>query len=124
MGAVTTTVPVNQVGHFITIDITVLAQSWVQSPSSNHGISLTASAADPSTYVLFDSEENEETGHQPRLDIILSGIQGPAGPQGATGVTGPQGLIGLTGATGLQGPIGTIAALSLWPAQTIKKDLR
>ncbi len=44
-------------------------------------IALTSAAAD----VLFDSKENDETGHVPRLDITLLN-QGPQGIQGVQGI--------------------------------------
>ncbi|MBF0427141.1 MAG: collagen-like protein [Magnetococcales bacterium] len=45
---------------------------------------------------------------QPQL--VVSGLQGPAGPQGPAGATGPQGPQGTTGATGPQGPQGAAGA--------------
>ena len=59
-------------------------------------IALTSAAAD----VLFDSKENDETGHVPRLDITLLN----QGPQGIQGVQGIPGIAGPQGATGPQGP--------------------
>ena len=107
VGPVSATIPIGQAGRFISIDVTVLVQSWVTTPASNQGISLSPSSTAPTTFVLFDSKENEETGHQPRLEVIL------AGPVGATGLPGPVGLTGATGAagaTGAQGPIGLTGA--------------
>src|SRR5947207_7033328 len=65
VGAVSATIPIGQAGRFISVDVTTLAQSWVTTPASNQGISLSASSTAPTTFVLFDSKENEETGHQP-----------------------------------------------------------
>src|SRR5258708_11525952 len=123
VGAVFATIPIGQAGRFISVDVTTLVQSWVTTPASNQGIALSASSTAPTTFVLFDSKENEETGHQPRLEIVLAGPVGATGPQGpigltgatgatgTTGATGPQGLTGLTGATGatdIQGAPGTV----------------
>src|SRR5882672_2154718 len=93
-GAAIATIPISQVENFVLVDVTSLVQSWVTTPGSNHGIALLASTTAPTTYVLVDSEENDQTGHPPRLDISLSG---PQGLQGATGATGAQGIQGLTG---------------------------
>ncbi len=108
---------------FITIDVTSLVQGWVSAPASNFGVALASASAS----VVFDSKENDATGHPAQLDITLAGPQGlpgpagltgatgpigpigpsgPAGAQGATGPAGPQGAIGLTGATGATGSTG------------------
>jgi Collagen triple helix repeat (20 copies) len=91
-------VPVSVAGQFVSIDVTNQVQAWLSTPASNNGLALTSAAAD----VLFDSKENDETGHAPRLDITLVN-QGPSGIQGIQGVPG---VAGLQGATGLAGPIG------------------
>lgn len=90
--------------QYLTVDVTLLVQGWITTPSSNHGIALGASAG----AFLFDSKENDETSHAPRLDVTIEsqGPAGPQGPQGIQGATGAQGLQGIQGATGPQGPIG------------------
>lgn len=62
-------------GQYITLDVTSLVQGWVTTPSSNFGLALTSSAAN----VLFDSKENDETGHPAQLDVTITsmGQQGP-----------------------------------------------
>jgi len=104
--------------QFLVIDITSLAQDWVDGAVVNNGIALVTT--DGSYY--FDSKENKQTGHEPFLDITLSGAQGPQGDPGATGPQGPQGDAGVqgpqggpgpqgnTGATGAQGPQGITGA--------------
>jgi Collagen triple helix repeat (20 copies) len=94
-------VPVPVAGHVVSIDVTNQVQAWLSTPASNNGFALTSAAAD----VLFDSKENDETGHAPRLDITLVN-QGPSGIQGIQGIQGVPGVAGLQGATGLAGPIG------------------
>ena len=96
-------IAVSAANTYVTVDVTALVQGWVASPGSNNGISLSASTTIPATFVLFDSKENDQTGHQPRLEITLAG---PQGPQGLTGTTGAQGIQGLSGATGATGPQG------------------
>jgi hypothetical protein len=130
LGTVLVTVPVTQANGYISVDVTSLVQSWVTTPSSNNGIAIAASSTAQGTFVVFDSKENLETGHQPRLDISLAGPAGapgapgqpgpmgpagPMGPQGAQGQTGPAGATGPQGPTGATGPQGA-------PAPTIWGD--
>ena len=90
--------------QYIVVDITSLVQEWVTTPSSNYGVALTTGSGD----VVFDSKENDETGHAAHLDItvVSQGPAGPAGADGATGPAGPAGPTGATGATGATGPAG------------------
>ncbi|HXS12186.1 MAG TPA: DNRLRE domain-containing protein [Acidobacteriaceae bacterium] len=105
------TLPVSLAGQFVSIDLTAQVQAWVNSPSSNNGLALASGGAD----VLFDSKENDETGHAARLDITLinqglqglQGLQGIQGVPGATGATGATGSAGPQGIQGIQGPIGS-----------------
>ena len=112
---VTQVAAVTDEGQYVTLDITALVQSWINSPSTNFGLALSSTTAD----VALDSKENDTTAHAAELQIaLLSGTQGPAGLQGprgdsgatgAAGPTGPQGLPGppgVAGATGAQGPKG------------------
>jgi hypothetical protein len=93
--------------QYIVIDITSLVQEWVATPSSNFGVALSTTSGD----VVFDSKENDETGHAAHLDITVvsqgpTGATGPAGPAGADGAIGPQGPIGPAGPVGPAGPTG------------------
>jgi hypothetical protein len=88
-------------GQYITLDVTSLVQGWVTAPSSNDGVVLTSAAAN----VLFDSKENDETGHAATLDITVTSV-GPAGPMGTQGIQGIQGVQGSKGDMGSQGPMG------------------
>jgi hypothetical protein len=114
---------VSVAGQFVSVDVTNQVQAWLGTPASNNGFALNSATAD----VLFDSKENDETGHAPRLDITLvnqgpqgiqgvqgiQGIPGIAGPQGTTGLAGPigpQGLPGIQGVTGPAGAAGTVGA--------------
>jgi hypothetical protein len=89
--------------QFIVVDVTSLVQGWLNR-APNNGIALTTSLGD----VVFDSKENDETGHAAHLDItvVSQGLQGPAGPQGSTGAAGAAGVAGADGVTGPQGPTG------------------
>ncbi len=80
---------------------------------SNNGLALSSATAN----ALFDSKENDETGHAARLDVTIvsqgpqgipgvSGAQGPQGVPGTQGLIGPAGPTGATGATGATGPAG------------------
>ena len=93
--------PVTTAGQFVSVDVTAQVQSWLNTPASNYGLALASSAAN----ALFDSKENDETGHSARLDVTLVS-QGPIGPQGLQGLQGIQGPVGSTGAPGLTGPTG------------------
>ncbi|HEX6187372.1 MAG TPA: DNRLRE domain-containing protein [Pyrinomonadaceae bacterium] len=102
-------VPVTRVNSFIVVDLTQLVKDWLSGAQPNHGIALTAGAS--ASLITFDSKENEQTGHEPKLEITLvdAGPQGPQGIPGAkgdTGEAGPQGPKGDKGETGAQGPAG------------------
>jgi hypothetical protein len=90
--------------QFVVIDITSLVQSWLNG-TANNGIALTSSGGD----VVFDSKENDETGHAAHLDITVVS-QGPAGIPGAVGAQGPAGPTGATGSNGATGPAGPTGA--------------
>jgi hypothetical protein len=92
---------VSVAGQFVSVDVTNQVQAWLSTPASNNGFALASAAAD----VLFDSKENDETGHAPRLDVTLVN-QGPQGIQRVQGIQGIPGIAGLQGAAGLAGPIG------------------
>ncbi len=88
-----------QVNGYIVIDITSQVQAWINDPSSNYGIVIVPTSG-YSTSVAFDSKESTSTSHDPTLNIVLTGAQGPAGPTGPQGPQGPQGVQGLKGDTG------------------------
>lgn len=106
---------------FVTVDITALVKDWLNGVLTNNGFALVANAA--TTNIRFDSKENGQTSHEPKLDIMLkgpkgdAGATGPQGIQGPQGATGPQGLQGQTGATGVQGPVGATGATGATGAQ-------
>ena len=98
-------VPIVANQQFIVVDLTPLVQDWLNGVLPNNGIQLKPSAGS-AVNVGFDSKENTGTGHQPRLDILLTGPAGAQGPAGAAGPQGPQGSIGPMGFPGAQGPQG------------------
>jgi Collagen triple helix repeat (20 copies) len=106
------TLPVSIAGQFVSVDVTAQVQTWLNTPASNNGLALASGGAD----ALFDSKENDETGHAARLDITLvnqgpQGIQGVPGTAGAAGATGAIGPIGPQGVSGAFGPIGLTGAI-------------
>ena len=101
-------------GQFVSVDVTAQVQAWVSAAANNTGFALTSSAAN----ILFDSKENDETGHAARLDVTLvsQGPQGVPGPIGPAGVAGTIGVTGPMGPQGIQGPAGVAGAVG--PAGT------
>jgi hypothetical protein len=126
-GAILGSISVSTGNQWVGLDITPELQSWLATPSLNHGIELQAFTS-PTTSVQLDSKENVSTSHPAQLQIVLqgpagatgpagpagatgaTGATGPAGPAGATGATGPAGPAGPTGATGVAGPAGATGA--------------
>jgi hypothetical protein len=94
------------VNQFVLIDITNLAQDWLNGSIPNDGIALALTTS--AGAFSFDSKESLFTGNGPELEIALTsgGVQGPPGAQGAAGPVGPVGPQGATGATGAAGPQG------------------
>jgi hypothetical protein len=114
MGSSIGSFPVSAPGQFISVDVTAQVQAWLNAAANDTGFALTSNAAN----ILFDSKENDETGHAARLDVTLvsqgpQGVPGPIGPAGvagATGATGPIGPQGIQGPVGNTGPAGTTGA--------------
>ena len=109
LGAAATNFSAAVAGQFVAVDVTSEVQAWISAPASNNGLALSSAAA----AVLFDSKENDQTGHAARLDITLAnqggvGATGAAGAQGPQGLIGPQGVAGLPGTIGPAGPIGPV----------------
>lgn len=95
---------INQGKIFVAVDLTNLVMNWLNGSIPNYGIAIL-----PNTYgivVDFDSKESSTTSHEPRLEVVLRGVQGEQGPIGLTGPQGPQGLQGIQGPQGPQGPPG------------------
>ncbi len=103
-GVVATGVGINQAKAFVTVDLTNLVIDWLNGAVPNYGIAILPNTE--GTIVDFDSKESGTTSHEPRLEIVLRGVQGPPGPQGPIGLTGAQGLQGLQGVQGPEGPQG------------------
>ena len=109
--AIATSSTVSRPGTFVTVDVTDLVKSWIDSPSSNHGVAIFPSTATPMAFVAIDSKENNVTSHPAALDITLAGLPGAPGPQG------PQGPQGVAGPMGPEGPAG-LSAVSLQAQDT------
>jgi collagen triple helix repeat protein len=90
--------------QFLLIDITALAQGWLNGSIANNGVALGLTSSSGS--FAFDSKESLLTGNGPELEFVMGGGAGSQGPPGATGPVGQQGISGLTGPTGATGPQG------------------
>src|ERR1700722_3976031 len=101
--------------QFLLIDITPLAQGWLNGTIPNNGVALALTGG--SGTFSIDSKESLLTGNGPELEIALANGSGPQGPVGPAGVIGPQGppgaagAAGATGATGATGPQGLTGAV-------------
>jgi hypothetical protein len=91
--------------QFLLIDITSLAQGWVNGTIPNNGVALALTSGSNGSF-SFDSKESFLTGNGPELEIAFNSGTGPQGPQGPAGPTGPQGPQGTAGAVGPTGPTG------------------
>ena len=89
--------------QFLLIDITELAQGWLNGSVPNHGIAIVLTT--PAGAFSFDSKESLLTANGPELEIALES-QGQQGPQGIQGPPGMQGVPGADGTPGTQGPAG------------------
>jgi hypothetical protein len=106
-------------GSYLTIDVTVAVQQWLNG-TTNSGFII--SPGNGAVNVLFDSKENVNTSHPATLSVVMSdsGITGLAGPAGPTGLTGPVGPQGTVGPAGLQGATGAAATeQSRWVFQGV-----
>jgi hypothetical protein len=97
---------------FVSVDVTSLVQTWVNTPASNFGVALTSSSG---ASIALDSKESTTTSHAAFLsiDVLSTGPAGPTGTAGASGpvgATGPAGIAGPQGATGPTGPTGPSGA--------------
>jgi hypothetical protein len=93
---------------YLSIDVTLTLQSWLNGSLVNNGIALVPTAGSPIS-VSFDSKENLFTSHTAQLLPVLvsAGPQGPQGPAGPAGAEGPQGPAGAAGPQGPQGAVGS-----------------
>jgi len=63
--------------HFITVDVTPLVRQWLGGPNHlvNNGLVIAARTdGEDAARVVFDSKENFQTGHEPRLFVQLSDV--------------------------------------------------
>ena len=68
--------------QFILVDITPLAQGWLDGSIPNHGVALALTSAGGS--FSFDSKESAGTGHQPELEVVFDGAVGALGASAET----------------------------------------
>jgi hypothetical protein len=105
-GSAFATTTVASEATFVTVDVTSQVQAWINSPSTNNGMQITAPAG---VLVGLDAKENTHSSHAGLLDVYLPSA-GPAGPLGITGSMGPTGAAGATGPTGITGATGSAGA--------------
>ena len=70
------------VNQFVLVDMTSLAQGWLNGSIPNQGVALALTSADGS--FAFDSKESTGTGHQPELEVVLEGAGGVLGASAGT----------------------------------------
>ena len=102
--------------QFILVDITALAQEWINGGTPNNGLALALTGT--TGCFSFDSKESLFTSHEPELELVLNttpGPQGAAGPQGPPGVQGPAGPQGRSRTEfSLLEQVNLIAAQVIW----------
>src|SRR5262249_19940583 len=79
-------VPVNSENQFVVIDVTQLVKDWVNGALTNNGIVLVPSAGS-GLDSEFDSKEDKDTSHEPRLEMVLA--NGGSGTVTSVTATGP-----------------------------------
>ena len=68
------TITAQDVDTFVTVDLTPLVKDWINGIIPNNGLAIVANAVN--TNIRFDSKENGQTSHEPRLEIRLKGPKG------------------------------------------------
>jgi len=68
------TITAQDVDSFVTVDLTPLVKDWIDGIVPNNGLAIVANAVN--TNIRFDSKENGQTSHEPRLEIRLKGPKG------------------------------------------------
>lgn len=89
------------------VDLTALVRGWYAGTVDNLGIALVGADG---LAIGFDSKENDKTGHEPQLQLVVPGPAGAVGAEGPQGTAGPDGPQGPIGPDGPQGPIGAAGA--------------
>ena len=64
-------IPVGSENSFVVIDITQLVKDWLNGVLPNNGIALVPSAGS-SVDSEFDSKEDKDTSHEPRLEMVMT----------------------------------------------------
>ena len=62
------------VDSFVTVDLTPLVKNWLDGLVPNNGLAIVANGVNIN--IRFDSKENGQTSHEPRLAIFLRGPKG------------------------------------------------
>ncbi len=65
-------------GRFVTVDVTTLAQGWLDGSITDFGIALLPTTTDP-VRITLDSKESTGTSHAPELEVTPVGPEGPPG---------------------------------------------
>jgi hypothetical protein len=77
------TITAASLNQFVLVDITSLAQSWLNGSVPNNGVAIALTGMSGS--FAFDSKESIGTAHQPELEVVLAGSA--ASPAASTPVT-------------------------------------
>gem|GEM_PF-3301534 len=85
-GGRSTSVTAATLSQFILIDITGLAQGWLNGSIPNYGVALALTSSNGS--FSFDSKESTGTGHQPELEVVFGSGAGNPVPTSVTSAVG------------------------------------
>jgi hypothetical protein len=66
--------PINSINNFVSIDITDWVKAWLVGKLANNGIEVEPGADTDFLDLSFDSKESNETSHEARLEVSLSGM--------------------------------------------------
>src|SRR2546422_723136 len=93
-------------GKWITVDLTQSVKDWLDGVMTNQGIALVSAAGGAD--ITFDSKENRQTSHEPRLEIVLNHAATADQATTATTATTANTIAGVLptnkGGTGLSAP--------------------
>jgi len=66
--------PINSINNFVSIDITDWVKAWLAGKLVNNGIEIEPGTDTDFLDLSFDSKESNETSHEARLEVSISGM--------------------------------------------------